>query len=73
MWFNMGVPAVPLIAFSLTPCLPQTSEEELFGNVEHPPALEEFLEMLGDSVRLRGFSGSVNHHDSTRLSSVLHL
>lgn len=35
----------------------QTCEEELFGNVEHPDSLKEFLEMLGDKVELKGFEG----------------
>jgi hypothetical protein len=35
----------------------QTCEEELFGNVEHPESLTEFLEMLGDKVELKGFEG----------------
>jgi len=35
----------------------QTSEEEIFGNLDHPPAFDEFLDMLGDRVCLKGFSG----------------
>lgn len=35
----------------------QTSEEELFGNVNHSPAMEEFLDMLGDRVLLKEFKG----------------
>ena len=35
----------------------QTSEEELFANVDHPEPLVEFLEMLGDKVELKGFEG----------------
>ena len=35
----------------------QTNEEELFGNVDHPDCLAEFLEMLGDKIELKGFEG----------------
>ena len=35
----------------------QTCEEELFGNVEHPDSLDEFLEMLGEKIELKGFDG----------------
>ncbi len=57
-------PSLPLpcslILPSLHPSLPaslKTSEEDLFGNVDHPPALDEFLDMLGDKVELKGFRG----------------
>ena len=33
----------------------QSTEEEMYNNVESGPALEEFLEMLGQRVRLKGF------------------
>ncbi|GBM21784.1 Rap1 GTPase-activating protein 1 [Araneus ventricosus] len=35
----------------------QTTEEEMFGNERHSPAMEEFLQLLGDKVQLKGFSG----------------
>ncbi|GFT00939.1 rap1 GTPase-activating protein 1 [Nephila pilipes] len=35
----------------------QTTEEEMFGNEMHSPAMEEFLQLLGDKVELKGFSG----------------
>ncbi|XP_053379372.1 rap1 GTPase-activating protein 1-like isoform X4 [Mercenaria mercenaria] len=35
----------------------QTKEEELFGNVHHSHAMEEFLQCVGDHVRLRNFEG----------------
>lgn len=35
----------------------QTSEEELFGNISHPEALDEFLDVLGEKVQLKGFDG----------------
>ena len=35
----------------------QTSEEELFGNISHPEALDEFLDVLGEKVQLKGFNG----------------
>uniref|UniRef100_T1JHZ5 Rap-GAP domain-containing protein n=1 Tax=Strigamia maritima TaxID=126957 RepID=T1JHZ5_STRMM len=35
----------------------QTTEEELFGNMSHSPAMDEFLDMLGDRVKLKDFKG----------------
>ena len=35
----------------------QTREEDLFGNVHHSPAMEEFLNLLGDRVKLKEFKG----------------
>ncbi|KAK0394724.1 hypothetical protein QR680_000901 [Steinernema hermaphroditum] len=35
----------------------QTTEEELFGNAATTPAFDEFLDILGDRVELRNFSG----------------
>ncbi|KAL3862379.1 hypothetical protein ACJMK2_008350 [Sinanodonta woodiana] len=35
----------------------QTKEEELFGNVSHSNALEEFLNVLGEKVQLKNFKG----------------
>ncbi|KAM3824118.1 LOW QUALITY PROTEIN: rap1 GTPase-activating protein 1 [Vipera latastei] len=37
--------------------LGQTSEEELFGITEESPALEEFLEFLGQKIQLQDFKG----------------
>lgn len=34
----------------------QSSEEEMYNNEAAGPALEEFLHLLGDRVRLKGFS-----------------
>ncbi|XP_061098886.1 signal-induced proliferation-associated 1-like protein 1 [Conger conger] len=34
----------------------QSSEEEMYNNESAGPALEEFLQLLGDRVRLKGFS-----------------
>ncbi|XP_072175263.1 rap1 GTPase-activating protein 1-like isoform X3 [Diadema setosum] len=47
-------------------CFGQTTEEEMFGNRNSSPALDEFLEMLGEKVELKNFSGfrgglDVNH------------
>lgn len=39
----------------------QTCEEELFGNIEHPESIAEFLNMLGDKVDLKGFEGYVSN------------
>ncbi len=36
---------------------PQTSEEELFGNMEESPAFVEFLEFLGHKIELHDFKG----------------
>jgi hypothetical protein len=35
----------------------QTEEDDIFGNVSGSPDFEEFLELLGDSVTLKGFTG----------------
>ncbi|KAK3609251.1 hypothetical protein CHS0354_006176 [Potamilus streckersoni] len=35
----------------------QTKEEELFGNISHSNALEEFLNVLGEKVQLKNFKG----------------
>ncbi|KAK7477903.1 hypothetical protein BaRGS_00030812, partial [Batillaria attramentaria] len=35
----------------------QTSEEELFGNASHGPALDEFLDFIGHRVQLKDFAG----------------
>ncbi|MGH0150530.1 UNVERIFIED_CONTAM: hypothetical protein FKN15_017823 [Acipenser sinensis] len=35
----------------------QTSEEELFGNIEESPAFVEFLELLGQKIELHDFKG----------------
>lgn len=35
----------------------QTSEEELFGNMEESPAFVEFLEFLGQKIELHDFKG----------------
>lgn len=37
----------------------QTKEEEVFGNVSHSAAMEEFLDMLGDRITLKDFKGWV--------------
>lgn len=34
----------------------QSSEEEMYNNESAGPALEEFLHLLGERVRLKGFS-----------------
>ena len=33
----------------------QSTEEEMYNNEQSGPALDEFLEMLGQRVRLKGF------------------
>ena len=35
----------------------QTCEEEIFGNIEHPETLDEFLQVLGEKIQLKGFDG----------------
>ncbi|WAR14909.1 RPGP1-like protein [Mya arenaria] len=37
--------------------LAKTKEEELFGNIGHSPAMEEFLQCIGYRVSLRNFEG----------------
>ncbi|XP_037073091.1 signal-induced proliferation-associated 1-like protein 1 [Pollicipes pollicipes] len=52
----------------------QSTEEEMYNNEESGPAFEEFLEMLGQRVRLKGFdkykAGLDNKTDSTGQYSV---
>ena len=35
----------------------QTEEEEMFGNEHHGAAMEEFLDVIGNTVDLKGFQG----------------
>ena len=52
----------------------QSTEEEMYNNEEGGPAFEEFLDLIGQRVRLRGFekykAGLDNKMDSTGLYSV---
>lgn len=52
----------------------QATEEEMYNNESAGPAFEEFLEMLGHKVRLKGFqnyrAGLDNKTDTTGLYSV---
>lgn len=52
----------------------QASEEDMYNNQEAGPALVEFLQMIGQTVRLKGFekykAGLDNKTDSTGLYSV---
>ena len=52
----------------------QTTEEEMYNNVESTRAFDEFLELLGNKVRLRGFEhfrgGLDNASDTTGTHSV---
>uniref|UniRef100_A0A3Q2QTG6 RAP1 GTPase activating protein n=1 Tax=Fundulus heteroclitus TaxID=8078 RepID=A0A3Q2QTG6_FUNHE len=52
----------------------QTSEEELFGNMEESPAFVEFLEFLGTKIALhdfKGFRGGLDvTHGQTGMESV---
>ncbi|XP_058487061.1 rap1 GTPase-activating protein 1 isoform X4 [Solea solea] len=52
----------------------QTSEEELFGNMEESPAFVEFLEFLGHKIELhdfKGFRGGLDvTHGQTGIESV---
>ena len=38
----------------------QTKEENLFGNKDHSPVMEEFLSLIGDKVQLKDFQGYVS-------------
>jgi len=52
----------------------QSTEEEMYNNEDGGPAFDEFLELIGQKVRLRGFekykAGLDNKMDSTGLYSV---
>lgn len=50
----------------------QSSEEEMYNNEEAGPAFEEFLELLGEKVCLRGFGHYAAQLD-TKSESVLQL
>uniref|UniRef100_A0A8C6UZE8 RAP1 GTPase activating protein n=1 Tax=Neogobius melanostomus TaxID=47308 RepID=A0A8C6UZE8_9GOBI len=73
-----GTSHMPLIPFLMTwPCIcfyPQTTEEELFGNMEESPAFVEFLEFLGHKIELhdfKGFRGGLDvTHGQTGIESV---
>lgn len=53
-----GVEGRPRSCSSMTSALcPQTSEEELFSTNEESPAFVEFLEFLGQKVKLQDFKG----------------
>ncbi|XP_055863657.1 rap1 GTPase-activating protein 1-like isoform X6 [Biomphalaria glabrata] len=43
----------------------QTSEEELFGNKTHSPAMDVFLDTIGDRVQLKNFKGFRGGLDTT--------
>ncbi|BFZ23937.1 hypothetical protein BsWGS_26977 [Bradybaena similaris] len=43
----------------------QTSEEEVFGNRRHSPAMDAFLETIGDRVQLKDFKGFRGGLDTT--------
>lgn len=52
----------------------QQTEEELFGNATHSKAFDEFLDLLGQRIRLRGFdkyrAGLDGNNDLTGKYSV---
>lgn len=52
----------------------QQTEEELFGNETHSKAFDDFLDLLGERVRLRGFdkyrAGLDSNNDLTGTHSV---
>ena len=52
----------------------QSTEEEMYNNEDAGPAFEEFLDLIGQRVRLRGFdkykAGLDNKMDSTGLHSI---
>ena len=52
----------------------QQTEEEMYNNEEGGPAFNEFLDLIGQRVRLKGFNkykaGLCNKNDSTGLYSV---
>ena len=52
----------------------QQTEEELFGNTTHSKAFDDFLDLLGQRIRLRGFdkyrAGLDGNNDLTGKYSV---
>lgn len=53
----------------------QITEEELFGNNETSPAFDEFLEMLGQRIKLEGHKGKTlftNIEDVTKVLCRVH-
>lgn len=40
----------------------QTTEEELFGNNETSPVFDEFLEMLGQRIKLKDHKGNIFYY-----------
>lgn len=49
-WFKFGV---------LYQTYGQTTEEQLFSNNEMSPAFEEFLDMLGQRIKLKDHKGNI--------------
>ena len=58
---SVSTPGLPLPGLCCLFCVPapprQTSEEELFSTNEESPAFVEFLEFLGQKVKLQDFKG----------------
>ncbi|CAG2201007.1 RAP1GAP [Mytilus edulis] len=51
----------------------QTKEEELFSNVNHSPAMEEFLLTIGDRVKLKDFQGFRGGLDNVQITKKRHI
>lgn len=43
----------------------QETEEEIFSNTSHSPAFEAFLDLLGERVSLKGFTGYTGGLDTS--------
>lgn len=51
----------------------QSTEEEMYNNETAGPALEEFLQLLGEKVRLKGFTKYRAQLDTKSNNSQTHL
>ena len=50
----------------------QTDDDSMFSNIDGSPAFEEFLDLLGERVRLKGFSGYSAQLDTSNDGSGLY-
>ena len=55
-WLGDKVNGVQSLVKTTFLSIGQQTEEEMYNNEEGGPAFNEFLDMLGQRVRLRGFS-----------------
>ncbi|KNC46600.1 RapGAP/RanGAP domain-containing protein [Thecamonas trahens ATCC 50062] len=50
----------------------QTNDDEMFSNIDGSPAFEEFLDLIGERVRLKGFEGYSAQLDTSNDGSGLY-